>query len=145
MKMDEKIVTRLPDGSRPRKNCPVYILPHLSTFIDNVKRYYDTLTKTSSNNNNYKDDTDNKEVSYYRVVSTIVCSSMTSATFYLAKMKDMIDDTVYKNIIKPTVFKLDYMYTVQFGAFSNLKYANNMSAILKEIGINNKIVTVYKK
>lgn len=145
MKMDEKIVTRLPDGSRPRKNCPVYILPHFSTFIDNVKRYYDTLTKTSSNNNNSKDNTDNKEVSYYRVVSTIVCSSMTSATFYLAKMKDMIDDTVYKNVIKPTVFKLDYMYTVQFGAFSNLKYANNMSAILKEIGINNKIVTVYKK
>ena len=145
MKMDEKIVTRLPDGSRPRKNCPVYILPHLSTFISNVKRYYDTLTKTSSNNNNYKDDTDNKEVSYYRVVSTIACASMASATFYLAKMKDMIDDTVYKNVIKPTVFKLDYMYTVQFGAFSNLKYANNMSAILKEIGINNKIVTVYKK
>lgn len=145
MKMDEKIVTRLPDGSRPRKNCPVYILPHLSTFISNVKRYYDTLTKTSSNNNNSKDNTDNKEVSYYRVVSTIVCSSITSATFYLAKMKDMIDDTVYKNVIKPTVFKLDYMYTVQFGAFSNLKYANNMSAILKEIGINNKIVTVYKK
>ena len=29
----------------PSKNCPVYILPHWSTFLANVKKYYDALTK----------------------------------------------------------------------------------------------------
>lgn len=28
----------------PSKNCPVYILPHWSTFLANVKKYYDALT-----------------------------------------------------------------------------------------------------
>ena len=28
----------------PSKNCPVYILPHWSTFLTNVKKYYDALT-----------------------------------------------------------------------------------------------------
>ena len=30
----------------PSKNCPAYILPHWSTFLANVKKYYDALTKT---------------------------------------------------------------------------------------------------
>lgn len=145
MKMDEKIVTRLPDGSRPRKNCPVYILPHLSTFISNVKKYYDTINKTSSNDTNSKIDVDHKEVSYYRVVSTLSCASMAAVTTYLGQMKDVIDNTAYKNVINPTVFKLDYRYTIQFGAFLNLKYADNMSTILKNIGINSKIIAIYKK
>lgn len=29
----------------PKKNCPVYILPHWSTFLKNVKKYYDVLVK----------------------------------------------------------------------------------------------------
>lgn len=29
----------------PKKNCPVYILPHWSTFLKNVKKYYDTLVR----------------------------------------------------------------------------------------------------
>lgn len=145
MKMDEKIVMRLPDGSKPRKNCPVYILPHLSTFISNVKKYYDTINKTSSNDTNSKIDMNHKEVSYYRVVSTLSCASMAAVTTYLGRMKDVIDNTAYKNVINPTVFKLDYMYTIQFGAFLNLKYADNMSTILKNIGINSKIIAIYKK
>ena len=28
----------------PSKNCPAYILPHWSTFLANVKKYYDALT-----------------------------------------------------------------------------------------------------
>ena len=28
----------------PSKNCPAYILPHWSTFLSNVKKYYDALT-----------------------------------------------------------------------------------------------------
>ena len=28
----------------PSKNCPAYILPHWSTFLSNVKKYYDELT-----------------------------------------------------------------------------------------------------
>ena len=28
----------------PSKNCPAYILPHWSTFLTNVKKYYDALT-----------------------------------------------------------------------------------------------------
>ncbi len=144
MGMEEKIVTFLPDGSRPRKNCPVYILPHLSTFISNVKKYYDTIIKSSSNNTETKPDT-NKEVLYYRVVSTIACANLTSATLYLTRIKSTINNTVYRNTIIPTAFKLDYMYTIQFGAFANLQNANNMIEILKSIGIKSKIVTVYKK
>lgn len=30
----------------PSKNCPTYILPHWSTFLANVKKYYGALTKT---------------------------------------------------------------------------------------------------
>ena len=28
----------------PKKNCPVYILPHWNTFLSNVQKYYNALT-----------------------------------------------------------------------------------------------------
>ena len=31
-----------------KKKCPIYIIPHWSTFLKNVKKYYDELTKTTT-------------------------------------------------------------------------------------------------
>lgn len=134
MNQEEKIVSVKKDSSKVTKNCPVYILPHLSTFINKCKTYYNSIKNASnSSTSSSSSSTTSTAKTYYKVMVDGCFAYYSNAKSYKA-----IIDTVFN--ISSLIKKVDDKYYIQCATYSSKAYADAFAQKLTAYGIDAIVV-----
>lgn len=134
MNQEEKIVTVKKNGQRITKNCPVYILPHLTAFIANVRRYYNMLSSSTAEANT---STTNTTVSATPVIYKVIVDAYFNSYDTAVAYKNIIDSTLYINSL---IIKSNNKYYIQCASFKVLSSAQHLVDIMKSYTIPAKII-----